>query len=844
MRKPLLLGIVGLAALATGWIVQSGRLVPGKQADGSTWVPTHQRLTQVGTWAELQGTRPKQVEVRRDGFLAALCTGRVRLFAEDGAAAGNVALNTAGLGLAWQQESGLLFVSMGDGKIATLAEVEGKWTKTAEWKVDVPADASITGPRSGNPQVNGLAWSPGHLYAALGIRNAVVDLDPVTGEVLRTISTGVAPYHLELSANGKTLAVSNRGGRAATDEEPSAPSAGSRVRVDPKTDAALGGSISLIDTGAWTAREVPVGRQPSGAAFTSDGKRLVVADSDSDTVSVVDVDRAVRTQVVSVRPEEDSGFGQMPTDVALSGDGRTLFVACGGLNAILVADFDSEIRARGFIPTAWYPIAVAQREGTLFVACSKGVGTRLESKSGRWGPHDSVGVIQTLKESDRSDLAALSRQVAENNRWNREQPARPGIAAVPVPERVGEPSVFRHVVYIIKENLSYDSLFGDVEKGRGDPTLCMFGAEVSPNHHKLAEEFVLLDNAYASGTNSADGHQWTSSSVANAYSEQNYNAHSRSYPYDGGDPLAYSPEGFLWTSAVKAGKSVRVYGEFVNKPKIAHRETGKAGTWTQLWKDYRSGAGEYSITADTDNAALKPLLHPNYIGFPTLVSDQWRADQFLGDLARWETAGDMPDLCILLLPNNHTTGTRAGYPTPRAQVADNDLALGRIVDALTHSRFWSDTLVLVLEDDTQLGLDHVDGHRIPAFCISPYTLRGEVVSETYDHPSFLRTIGLVLGLPAMNRFDRTATPLAGCFTASADRKPFVHVPNRIALDEMNPEPSSLSGVARELALACSKLDWSDIDRADPETVTRAAWVSVFPERPFPEDRYRPVVDDE
>ncbi|MCB8933090.1 MAG: hypothetical protein M9921_00465 [Fimbriimonadaceae bacterium] len=844
MRRTWLFVLAGLAALATGWVLQVGQPTPGKQADGSVWVPTHQRLTKVGSWIELQGTRPKQVEIRGDGVFAALCTGRVRVFASNGEPQGDIALNTAGLGLAWSGDGATLYASMGDGKVATLGQVGGKWTKTAEWKVDAPPEADLSGPKSGNPQVNGLAWSPGHLYVALGIRNALVDMDPATGSVQRVVATGVAPYHVRVSSDGRWVAVSNRAGAVAAAGEASADSAGTNVKVDPRTDASQGGSISLVDTAAWTAREIPVGRQPSGAAFTGDGKTLVVADSDSDTISVLDVDRGEVTQTVSVRPPTDPGFGQMPTDVALSSDGKTLFVACGGLNAVLVADFGRSIRVRGFVPTAWYPIGLARRDGAMVVACSKGIGSRREDRANKWGPHDSVGVVQVLDDADWSDLKLLSGQVADNNRWNRETAPRPGQAPRPVPERVGEPSVFRHVVYIIKENLSYDSLLGDVPRGRGDPSLCMFGKDVSPNHHKLADEFVLLDNAYASGTNSADGHQWTSSSVANAYSEQNYSAYARSYPYDGGDPLAYSPAGFLWTAAVRAGKRVRVFGEFVNKPKIAHRETGKSGTWTELWNDYRTGSKNYEITSDTDNAALKPLLHPHYIGFPTVVSDQWRADQFLGDLKRWESEGAMPDLCVMLLPNDHTTGTRAGYPTPRAQVADNDLALGRIVEGLTHSKFWAETLILVVEDDTQLGLDHVDGHRIPAFCISPYTRRGAVVSETYDHASFVRTIGLVLGFPALNRFDRTATPLSACFASTPNDTPYDHAANIVPLDEMNKAPSELEGTARRLALACGELDWSEMDVADPETVTRAAWQSVFPERPFPEDRYERIDDDD
>ena len=400
------------------------------------------------------------------------------------------------------------------------------------------------------------------------------------------------------------------------------------------------------------------------------------------------------------------------------------------------------------------------------------------------------------------------------------------------------------MVYIIKENLTYDSTMGDIAEGNGDPALTTFGANVTPNHHALAREFVLLDNFYTSGTNSADGHQWTSSSVANGYIEQNYSSNARSYPYDGGDALATSPEGYLWTAAQKANKWVRVFGEFVNKPKIVNPATGKEPTFLEAWQDYKSGKNAMVIEAHTDNAALRPHLHPNYIGFPSIISDQWRADQFLKDLKGWEQNGRMPDLSIMLLPNDHTSGTRPGMPTPQASVADNDLALGRIVEALSKSSFWKDTLILVVEDDSQLGVDHVDGHRSVAFCISPYTKRGAVVSEMYNHTSFIRTLGLVLGMPPMNRFDRNGVPLTACFAEKPDFRPYTAKPSSIPVDTMNPEPDKLSGLQRELAIACAKLDWSDVDMATAVTVAKASWYSVKPNRPFPEHFYAEPDDQE
>jgi hypothetical protein len=578
-------------------------------------------------------------------------------------------------------------------------------------------------------------------------------------------------------------------------------------------------------------------------ALSPDGGTLYVASSDDDTILFVDARARRIARAVSVRPAQDPGFGQMPTDLALSGDGKTLYVTCGGGNAVAVLGLP-EGRVEGYLPTGWFPIALAERDGQLFVASSKGIGSRVRRASGGISVHGTIGTVQFITRDAWRDVPAHTRRVAANNRWGvAELPARAGVAPVPIPERVGEPSLFKHVVYIIKENHTYDSLLGDMPEGDGDKGLCLFPEEVTPNHHALARQWVLLDNTYASGTNSADGHQWTVSATANAYMEQNYAARARSYPYDGGDPLAYSPEGFLWTAAVRAGKTVRVYGEFVNRPRVVDKKTGKRPTWTELWQDYQAKTDRYSITADTDNAALKPHLHPRYIGFPSTVSDQWRADQFLLDLAGFEKAGAMPGLCILLLPNDHTMGTRPGAPTPRAAVADNDLALGRLIEGLSKSRFWKEMLILVIEDDSQLGLDHVDGHRTAAFCISPYTRRGARVSEPYNHTSFVRTMGLVLGLPALNRFDRTATPMTACFTQTPDLRPYTHLPNRIRLDEMNPPATALRGQARRLAQASDRLDWSDVDRAHAATVARAVWSAQRPGKAFPWHSFRANRDD-
>ncbi len=841
-------------------MIQS-RLFIGKQPDGSVLVSTGQTLTPAGQSVTFDYQRPKDLAISPDGrYVAVLAHRRLLVLDRAGVQKGDLAITAGPLGVAWSPDGTKLYASAAAGKILIADWSSEKLTKSK----DLPVDGLLAGEKKlrPDPHLAGLAVSPdgNTLFAAMTTRNTIARVDLATGNVLNLIATGIAPYHVALSADGKTLAVSNRGGSrvrppaAQIDPNTEQPfegtgvptqlSASTPVQINPVTDAVWQGSVSLIDTATLDAKEVAVGRQPSGLAFSRDGRSLYVTESDSDSISFVDVPLARVAVNLSVRPDQDPQFGQIPTDVTPSSDGQRLYVALGGVNAVAVVDLKSPPKVAGYVPTGWFPIALGMEGDRLFVASSKGIGSRPSNKQTGFGVHDGVGLLQSIALSDLANLKSHSQKVAQNNKWHETLAARAKQSPSPVPQRLGEPSVFKHVVYIIKENLTYDSTMGDMKEGNGDPSLTTFGENVTPNHHALAREYVLLDNFYTSGTNSADGHQWTSSSVANGYIEQNYSSNVRSYPYDGGDALATSPEGYLWTAAHRAGKWVRVFGELVNKPKILNPATGKAPTFLEAWEDYKSGKNSMVIEAHTDNAALRPHMHPNFIGFPSIISDQWRADQFLKDLKGWEANGRMPDLSIMLLPNNHTSGTRVGMPTPQASVADNDLALGRIVESLSKSRFWKDTLILVIEDDSQLGVDHVDGHRSVAFCISPYTKRGAVVSEMYNHTSFIRTLGLVLGMPPMNRFDRNGVPLTACFTEKPDFRPYTARPTNIPLDTMNPSPDKLTGLQRELAVACSSLDWSDVDKAHAITVAKASWYSVKPNQPFPEHFYSAPKDQE
>ncbi len=809
----------------------------GFQTTGGWMVPTNQLITPLGTLRQIEGARPKDMALSPDGKTVAVLTTdsfaktAVSYFSPTGEPVGSLStsLSAGALGIAWTPDSRAVYISTENGRIIRGAREGNAWSVAGGFAASENKE---------NPQVNGLAVSPDGktLYAALGMQNTVAIFDLPEGRLRKTIPVGIAPYHLLLSKDGMVLYAACMGGqKPASNDRMVQISGGTLVRVDPKTDSVRNGLIAAIDTRSNSVRTVTVGDEPLGMAITQNGKTLFAANSNDDTISVVDTVQMKEQKKIFVRLNEDPGFGQMPTSLTLSDDDKTLYAALGGSNSLFVVNLQQSVRGEGFLPTAWFPIAVTQKRGNLMVACTKGIGPRPESKKdNHWYVHDSVGTVEFIVVSKLKNLKSETRKVAYNNHWGQELPARAGIAAVPIPERVEEPSLFKHVVYIIKENQTYDSILGDMPQGNGDKTLNLFGESITPNQHALARQYVLLDNIFTSGTNSADGHQWCVQAGANAYMEQNYKAHTRSYPFDGGDALATNASGYLWTAAAKRGLTPRVYGEFVNRPNVA----GGKMTWSDLWADYKAGSNKYKITAQTDNATLRPYLHPNYIGWPIEVSDQWRCDQFLSDLAGFEHSNRMPDLSILILPTDHTSGTNPGMPTPRACEADNDLALGRIVEGISHSKFWKDTLIIVVEDDSQAAVDHVDGHRMPAQCISAYTKRGVVVSEMYNHTSVLRTIELALGLPAMNRFDRTASSMKSCFNVTPDFTPYAHIDSNIALSELNPAISALRGESRQLARASAKQDWSGLDRADPLIIARAIWHSQKPNIPFP-DRYLP-----
>jgi YVTN family beta-propeller protein len=673
-----------------------------------------------------------------------------------------------------------------------------------------------------------------------------------TGKVVQRIPVGVAPFALCFAGPDKCY-VSNWGGDPPKESDPQAVSSKTPIRIDPKTGVANHGSVSVLKRGAdgWKQEKtIPVGLHPSSMILSHDRRLIYVANANSDTVSVIDTPKNTLVETIACRPEARIPFGSGSNALALSPDGKTLYVANGTNNCIAVvelgikaseakdAERPDQSRLLGLIPTGWYPgaILVSPDGKRLFVANIKGHGSLSQPRPHAKGKnsHDHLGSVSIIDVPDTEQLANYTREVNANNRlaYSLAGLDKPHADAkpVPVPARHGEPSLFKHVIYIIKENRTYDQVLGDMKEGNGDPKLVLFGEDVTPNHHALARQFTLFDNFYCSGVLSADGHTWCNQAYVTDYMERSFGGWTRSYADDGSDPLAYAPTGFLWQNALKHKKTLRNYGEYVKNT------YPKKSTWTDFYNDFTTGAFKLKVTAKANIELLQPHTHPSYPWFPLLMPDVYRARLFIEELKQFEQKGEMPNLIYLTLPCDHTDGTRPGYPTPRAMVADNDLALGHIVEAVSKSKFWKDTCIFVVEDDPQDGFDHVDGHRTVALAISPYTKRKFVDHAGYNQTGMVKTIEMILGLPPMNQLDLSATPMRRCFQADADLTPYAAVPNKIRLDEMNPELKTLKGKALYWAKKSLELDLDDGDEADEDTLNRILWHSVRGyDTPYPEE---------
>jgi YVTN family beta-propeller protein len=815
----------------------------GPLPDGRIVVPTSQVLSPAGKQVEFPN-RPTDAAMSPDGrTLAVLNRSEVLLISlEDATVSHRVDIGKLSY-------AGILYLPDGKTVVASTAQSELAFIALEENSARVAEKLRILCPAGGESVPCGMTLSQDgkELYVTLNRSDSLAVVNLARQVLVREIEVGKAPYGVTTA--GAKLFVSNWGGRRplAGDATEPAGNAGDIV-VDPVTRVAASGTVSVVDPSTGEAvAEIAVGLHPCAVIANTPGTRVYVANANSDTVSVIDAARNLVIETISVRPPQATIFGSSPNGLALSEDGSVLYVANGTNNAVCAVELSSRARGDmktgpqrsrilGFIPTGWYPgqIVLDANRGRLCVVNVKGIGSRDVRRPQGFNSHDYLGSVSLIDVPDRDALSKYTATVEENNRMElmlaaMNEPS-PDAEPVPVPARHREPSVFKRVIYIIKENRTYDQVFGDMPEGNGMAELCSFGEKVTPNHHKLAREFTLFDNLYCSGTLSADGHQWTDEAYVTDYLEKAYGAFPRSYPYDGGDALAYSPTGFIWDNALARGLGLRVYGEFVGA-KIEPRDA----TFMDILTDWREGTERVKITAHAKIKSLEPYICPTFVGFPGTVPDVWRAQQFIREFRKFETAGELPNLIVMLLPNDHTSGTRPERPTPQAAVADNDLALGSIVDVISHSKFWPETCIFVVEDDPQAGWDHVDGHRTVGLVISPYTRRRYVDSTNYNQVSIVKTIEMILGLPPMNQLDAMATPMRTCFWEKPDFTPYDHVSNIVPLDELNPPPEKLKGQARADALLSVSLPLDEIDEAPEDAFNRIIWRATMGyDRPYPE----------
>jgi YVTN family beta-propeller protein len=667
----------------------------------------------------------------------------------------------------------------------------------------------------------------GKVLTPLTFNNGLAITSLTTGES-KTVPVGVAP--VAAIAGGNLAYVANWGGLAATAGQPSAPtglkSGADQVRIDAR-GVALAGSISVVNlTTGTVSANIPVGRHPTALALDGAKGLLYVSNGNDDSISIVDVRTRTVKQTIALTPFSQSVRGIAPSGVTLDRAGKRLFIACGGINAVMVYDLEQG-RMTGLIPTGWYPVSVGLNddETKLVVATLLGVGSGQNEGPNRRFVHANRGTVHVIPMPDAPQLASYSAAVAENNRMAFKDGVspRPNLQATPraIPVRSGEPSLIEHVVYIIKENRTYDQLFGDLERGNGEPSFVMFGEDVTPNQRRLARDFVLLDNFYTTGGNSANGHQWVTQG-----NEQSYTLwpgySGRSYPYDGSDPLAYSSGGFIWDAVLAKGKSVAVFGEYA--PGVLNDNASQRQGLFARWK-----AGDRFTNNFNTTSPIPPLdraLVRNFPAYSMDIPDVVRARIFLDKLKEYEATGTMPHLTVMLLPSDHTSGTRPGANTPKAMVADNDLALGQVVEGLSKSKFWPKMAIFVVEDDSQNGVDHVDGHRTVALAISPYTRRNHVDSTMYSHQSMLKSIEMILGLPSMSLFNLIANDMRASFTDTPNLTPHVALTPRQDLLELNPQAAALTGERRAGALASARMNFSVPDAVPTAQLNRIVWHDV------------------
>jgi YVTN family beta-propeller protein len=905
-------GLMGGPALAA----QQSKLYPtyvtGPQANGSWVVGDGQILTPAGTQVNLGiRVRAKAIALNPNAgtHTAAVLTlgtstrdgnGAVEVFdTRTGVVLQNYipfGLDPSGSysGVAYSADGKHLVFSQ-DSSNVTVAKVTAEGLLEDDAQVSVPPNNAFIDCFSNSPPASygnpcGSFYSPStsypggialsndgkSAYALLNQNDTLTKIDltatpPVQGEQIRV---GNAPHSIVIASNGTTAYVSNEGGRAATEQDFQINSAGTEIVADPVVGAAITGTVSVLDLPSMTVTaSIPTGLHPTGMAFYK--QYLLVANTYSDTISVIDTtNNTVAWTIdlglpIGVPGARQPAYGAAPNSIAVDAKRGVAYVALYNANAIGVVDLSKGATkpVMGMIPVAYAPSSVVLDEAAnvLIVANDKGIGTRYSFECDYtvcdYNTHQDNGTVSIVPVPNNGTLKAMTTQVFQNNHWdltpNIQSAAggNPHAKPVALPANIGDPSLIKHVFLIVRENRTYDQILGDVAAGDGDPSLAVFGANVTPNAHALVTRFPLLDNFYDPSRQSADGHQWIAEGMAPYADDIQSPDWNRSYPGgNAGDALAYQNKGFLFSEAAAAGLPVKIYGEYVeNDTFLQPNGSTSEPTWSQFYADaqkFEAGKEktlyyQNTVQAQSSLPAVRDHLITNFPFFDLGIPDQFRVDLWVQDFKKDVAAGTVPALSILWIMCDHT----GGPPTAQAEQADNDLAVGRIIDYISHSPVWSSSAIFLEEDDAQNGVDHIDGHRSPGYIVSPYAVQGGPTDHTYyTQVNMTRTIEQILGLPPMNQFDLVATPMRTAFVNGqppADNfKPWTHVPNQVPLDEgvtasaanttSSPAVKALRAawLQKKAQIFAGKLTKPDAE--DPDTVNHLNWyLSTGFERPYP-----------
>jgi YVTN family beta-propeller protein len=903
---------VGTAALAVAQSIPFPTYVTGPQPNGSWVVGNGQVITPAGTQVELGiRVRAKAVAlnpITSTHTAAVLTMGAqqaVEIFdVRDGVVLQNfIALgyDSSGSysGITYSADGKFLLFSQ-DSSHVTLAKVNAQGLLEDDAQVSVPPDNSFikcfpNSPVGPYARTCGEFYSPGtsypggvafsndgkSAYALLNQNNTLTKINltakpPAQGAQIRV---GNVPHSILISSDGKTAYVSNEGGREATAADFQIYSAGTEIVADPVVGAAITGTVSVVDLATMkVTATIRTGLHPTGMAFY--GNLLLVANAYSDSISVISTvtNKVVRTinlgLPIGVPGSGQPAYGAGPNSIAVDSTIGVAYVALYNANAVAVVNLTATTNpVMGMIPVGYAPssVVLVKAENALLVANDKGIGTRYSFETDYnvtgYNTHQDNGTVSIVPVPPNGTLKTMTTQVVENNHWDLQvnilsaSGGNHNTKPVAIPAKIGDPSLIKHVFLIIRENRTYDQVLGDVAKGNGDPSLAVFGAgaaaggiSVTPNAHKLVTRFPLLDNFYDPSRQSADGHQWITEGMAPYADDIQSPDWNRSYPGgNAGDAMAYQNKGFLFSEASAAGLPVKIYGEYVEYDtfKQPNGSTSEP-SWTQFYNDAkRFEAGlektlfyQNTVQAHSSLPAVRNHLIPNFPQFDLGIPDQFRVDLWVQDFNKDVAAGTVPALSILWIMDDHT----GGPPTPQAQQADNDLAIGRIIDYISHSNVWATSAIFLEEDDAQNGVDHVDGHRSPGYIVSPYAVQFGPTDHTYyTQVNMTRTIEQILGLRPMNQFDLVASPMRTAFVQgtppATNFNPWLHVPNQIPLDQGVTAATDTTGsgtlkalraawLRKKKELFAGKLTRPDAE--DPDAVNHLNWyMATGFTRPYP-----------